>query len=136
MGTRSAIGVYENEKVTAVYCHWDGYISHNGKILNDHYNVEKTKQLVALGDLSSLRPNVVARCPQQHSFDSPERDVCVFYGRDRGETDVRANVVDSADQLFNLYGHCEYFYVIKDNIWYVSEGPGTPWRLLAEEVGR
>ena len=134
MGTRSAIGVYENEKVTAVYCHFDGYISYNGKILNDHYNVEKTKQLVALGDMSSL--GVKINPEGDHTFDHPEKGVCVFYGRDRGETDVRANVVDSANQLFNLYWICEYFYVIKDNIWYVSQGPGKPWKLLAEELAQ
>ncbi len=37
MGTRSAIGIIGNESVRGIYCHWDGYIEHNGQILNRFY---------------------------------------------------------------------------------------------------
>ena len=33
MGTRSRIGVMHGDKVKSVYCHWDGYLEHNGQIL-------------------------------------------------------------------------------------------------------
>ena len=39
MATRSNIGIVnEDDSITAIYCHWDGYPEHNGKILLNHYN--------------------------------------------------------------------------------------------------
>jgi hypothetical protein len=57
MGTRSAIG-YElaDHTVVSVYCHYDGYVDHNGKILVEHYqNRDDVKQLIDGGSMSSLR---------------------------------------------------------------------------------
>ena len=54
MGTRSRIGVMHGDVVKSVYCHWDGYLEHNGQILLEHYDSAKANNLVALGDLSSL----------------------------------------------------------------------------------
>lgn len=57
MGTRSRIG-YElpDHSVVSVYCHWDGYVDHNGRILVEHYqNREDVKELVDGGSMSSLR---------------------------------------------------------------------------------
>ena len=57
MGTRSRIG-YElpNHSVVSVYCHWDGYVEGNGKILVEHYqNRDDVKQLIDGGSMSSLR---------------------------------------------------------------------------------
>jgi hypothetical protein len=40
---------------SGIYCHFDGYIDTVGKRLNDFYNQpEQVKELIALGDLSSL----------------------------------------------------------------------------------
>jgi hypothetical protein len=38
MGTRSRIGVMHGDNVKSVYCHWDGYLEHNGEILLKHYD--------------------------------------------------------------------------------------------------
>ena len=40
MGTSSMIGVYNKEdgSVTATYCHYDGYLSYNGRLLMQSYN--------------------------------------------------------------------------------------------------
>ena len=51
MGTRSHI-IYEEPtgEVLSMYCHYDGYPSHNGRILFDQYNSpEKAKALVEVG---------------------------------------------------------------------------------------
>jgi len=51
MGTRSNI-IYEEPsgEVLSMYCHYDGYPSHNGRILFDQYNsAEKAKALVEIG---------------------------------------------------------------------------------------
>ncbi len=58
MGTRSRIGVMHGSNCKSVYCHWDGYLEHNGKLLLEHYDSSKANHLVALGDLSSLDKNV------------------------------------------------------------------------------
>ena len=64
MGTRSVIAVMHGTNAKAVYCHWDGYLEHNGKILQEHYNSVKANELVSLGDLSCLRPNI----GEKHAF--------------------------------------------------------------------
>ena len=43
----------------SVYCHWDGYPSFNGRVLNEFYNTpEKVADLIDGGNISSLRTNV------------------------------------------------------------------------------
>ena len=57
MGTRSRLG-YElsDHSVVSVYCHWDGYVEHNGKILVEHYqNRDDVQELIDGGSMSSLR---------------------------------------------------------------------------------
>ena len=61
MATRSRIAI-ENEDgtVTSIYCHWDGYVDHNGMILQEHYNERsKVEALIALGDISYLDANTL-----------------------------------------------------------------------------
>lgn len=136
MATRSAIGVMHGDKCKAVYCHWDGYLDHNGRILLEHYDSSKANHLVALGDMSSLRPNVEIPEGKEHSFDEPLEDVTVFYGRDRKESGVEFQVCFSDQEMYDKYEWCEYFYVMKDGTWYVSQGRGTEWKLLADEVAK
>ena len=85
MATRSRIAMeMEDKTVVSIYCHWDGYPSHNGRILIDHYNThEKVKALIALGRLSSLQERLEPSGP--HDFSNPEGGVTVAYHRDRGE---------------------------------------------------
>lgn len=55
MSTNSRIGYLENGQVKNIYCHWDGYTSHNGAILLDHYDtLDKVKALVDRSNVSSL----------------------------------------------------------------------------------
>lgn len=55
MATRSAIAVQSGQTFRAVYCHWDGYPSHQLPILQSKYNSAKAASgLIAPGDLSSL----------------------------------------------------------------------------------
>ena len=136
MGTRSRIGVMHGDNCKSVYCHWDGYLSHNGAILQEHYDSSKANNLVALGDLSSLGNQI----GEAHPFskfgidkDDPDFDKLValtelaedngwttFYGRDRGEKDVDFKVSQSFDEFLELVDHCgaEYFYIMRDGIWY------------------
>lgn len=57
MSTRSRIGIeMPDHSVVSVYCHWDGYPEHNGKILVQNYqNREDVQELIDGGGISSLR---------------------------------------------------------------------------------
>lgn len=129
MGTRSRIGVMHGSNCKSVYCHWDGYLQHNGAILQEYYDSAKANNLVALGDLSSLRPSI----GEKHAFSQfdlpPEEveafqklteDMCTFYGRDRGETGTEFKTdATFEDFLSRVDGCCgEWYYIMKDGVWY------------------
>jgi hypothetical protein len=69
MGTRSTIALeFADGTVEQVYCHWDGYLSNNGRILQAHYmDPFKVKQLLALGGFSSLEGTVEATAEQAYT---------------------------------------------------------------------
>jgi len=150
MGTRSRIGVMHGDKVKSIYCHWDGYLNHNGRILQAHYDSAKANQLVALGNLSSLRADI----GEKHAFSKFDpvtniehrehnEDWCTFYGRDRGEKDVEFQVAHTFDEFL---GQChmsgaEYYYIMKDDVWYcgdthVSTPLSTKLTVLADALER
>ena len=49
MATRSTIAVVNPDNtVTQIYCHWDGYLSHNGRILKESYtDLNAVKELIS-----------------------------------------------------------------------------------------
>jgi hypothetical protein len=116
MGTRSSISIRNADgSYTGIYCHWDGYLSHNGRILQEHYtNEAKIRQLMELGSISSLG----AEIGEQHDFRNPPEGVCTAYGRDRGEQDVGAVTRSTLDGLLNQISQ-EYDYVWEDGAWQV-----------------
>ena len=131
MGTRSRIGVMHGDVCKSVYCHWDGYLSHNGVILQEHYDSAKANQLVALGNLSVLGKNL----GEKHSFDTyhltPEErkqheldngNSCTFYGRDREEEDQAWTVDHTFADFLDRVDGCgaEYYYIMRDDVWYVG----------------
>ena len=117
MATRSSISIRnEDGTYTGIYAHWDGYLSNNGRILEQHYtNEEKIRQLMALGSLSSLRPEIGER----QDFNQPtSKDWCLAYGRDRGEDDVAAITTHTVLDLLRELGQ-EYDYLWFDERWHV-----------------
>lgn len=70
MATRSRIGIeMPDHSVISVYCHWDGYPEHNGKILVEHYlDRDNVQELIDGGGISSLRTR------GSWNLDSPLRD--------------------------------------------------------------
>src|SRR5690554_3636984 len=98
MATRSTITVRtgENER-KEIYCHWDGYPEHNGVLLLEHYNTqEKAEKLIELGNLSSLGEFLEPKS-KTHTFNNPEENVCVAYGRDRGENNTEAIIKTNSE---------------------------------------
>ena len=129
MGTRSRIGVMHGDKVKSVYCHWDGYLEHNGVILQEHYNSAKANELVSLGDLSALRAEIGDQHPfSQFEVDDMDREdfirttenMCTFYGRDRCETGTEYKVAHTFQEFLEQADNCgaEYYYIMKDGVWY------------------
>jgi hypothetical protein len=122
MGTRSRIGVMHGDNCKFVYCHWDGYLDYNGKLLQEHYDSSQANHIVALGDISSLRKNFEIPEGVEHSFEKPQDDITVFYGRDRGEKNVDFRTDDSFAKFLERVEDCgaEYYYIMKDGEWYAG----------------
>ena len=119
MATRSTIAIENLDgTVHQVYCHWDGYISHNGVILQTKYNDRKlVEQLISGGDISVLG-STVSHVPI--SFDEPS--AYTKYYSYRGE-DCPARVYGSFDdyEMNHQYEEFEYLFT-KDNVWSVFNG--------------
>ena len=124
MGTRSAIGYKTPKgKIRAKYSHYDGYPAYTGAILTEHFQeARKIAQMVELGDQSFIAPNVFPT-DKTHSFNTPQEDVIVFYGRDRGETGVDAEEFDTVAEFVDYYegSGCEYFYIYDGRHWIVND---------------
>ena len=121
MSTRSDIIVERADgKFARIYCHSDGYLSHNGMILWGNYDTQaKCEALVGLGDISSLGREIGKKIDfdlseklydlhKKGKIDEAEYDrrreamyaQCRAYGRDRGETGTEAHVFDTLSAAF------------------------------------
>jgi hypothetical protein len=121
MATRSTIAIERADgTISQVYCHWDGYLAHNGEILLKHWsNPEKLEELIALGDLSVLGDEI----GEKHDFDeSSNLKCCTFYGRDRGETDIPVRNFTDFEDYDNNADQEEFNYILRsDGFWEVRE---------------
>jgi hypothetical protein len=152
MSTRSLIcrltrDGFSEPPIEGVYCHWDGYPSNNGRLLLDHYqDEEKLKRLLELGSLSFLQ----AEIGQKHGFGKAldeHPDWCLFYGRDREETEGIGKMTFKGDDESVLEQAkkcgCEYVYLYDHLhyeparwlIWDVYERMlSRGWHLLTPEM--
>ena len=123
MATRSTISVVTKEgKVQQIYCHWDGYLSYNGRILKEFYNtLDKALELVSFGDMSSLREKCIPDPEYSHTFDQPQQDVSVYYGRDRQESNVDAEVYSNIGEYCEKLPREEYDYLFYEGKWYLVD---------------
>ncbi len=127
MATRSTIALeFADGTVQAVYCHWDGYLAHNGKILQEHYmDPFKVRDLVELGAISSLAPSISK--PEGHSFDKSIEGYTVFYARDRGE-DLHVSKFKDYEEYVEKHQYEEYEYILRQvdgkAVWFVSDHDG------------
>ena len=119
MGTRSTIALeYADGTVVQIYCHWDGYLDHNGMILYANYEDPfKVRELLDNGDMSSLDRAV---------------DGCTFY-KERGE-DCPQAMFKSYDEYISEHSYEEYEYILrKDGNWYVKCHE-APYVLLGDAI--
>ena len=123
MATRSRIAIENQDgSVTSIYCHFDGYTEHNGKILDEAYNTaNKLNALIALGDISSLERSI---------------EDTVAYHRDRGE-DLNQTSYDGVEELYTEgfnYGINYIYCFTKSGQWLVSDdGPVMELERAIEE---
>jgi len=105
MATRSTIGIRNSDNsIDMVYCHWDGYFEGVGLTLKENYNSEdKVRELLSLGSISSLGKDI---------------NDTVFYGRDRGESDIELETVISPIEYMDKCQ--EYNYLWNQNQWLCS----------------
>ena len=138
MSTRSTIAVeHVDGTVSQVYCHYDGYVSHNGQILVDHYDTQKKAELlVFLGSMSSLRPKCIPDPAKTHSSINPQDDVTTYYGRDRGEPFVVPSLYPTVDNYKQNLQCEEYDYLFTEGQWEVSNGRGYELVAHALEVAK
>ena len=144
MATRSTIALeFADGSVSQVYCHWDGYLDHNGRILENHYSDPfKLQKLIDEGDLSSLGDEI----GEKHSFDWYNNDVaqyerygksglwCTFYRRDRAEERVDARHFKDFEEYVKKGQREEYDYILrKDGKWYFRSY-GKPYESLQEAL--
>lgn len=137
MSTRSVIAFEQTDgKVTAVYCHWDGYPEGVGRTLLESFvNVEEIARLVSLGSLSSLGARIDPDPDQPHSFNAPQPGVCVFYGRDRGTEGVEPQELASRRQVVGSWFGIDYYYLYSatESRWQYRGRTGE-WKSLASAV--
>lgn len=118
MSTNSIIAKQNKDgSIKAVYCHWDGYLSHNGAILLANYTTEEdVDNLLANGNLSVLAEKCTK--PEGHSYENPVDGYCIYYGRDRGETNQNPkDFVNLSEWNMSNWGQ-EYEYLFKDGEWF------------------
>jgi hypothetical protein len=139
MGTRSTIALeFADGTVEQVYCHWDGYLAHNGQILLKHYsNPFVLRALLDLGDISSLGENIGEEhpfSPHASAADKAAYDLAMeggattFYGRDRGETGVSAKKFKDYEDYVKNHQYEEYDYILRQvdgkAVWFVCDYDG------------
>jgi hypothetical protein len=146
MATRSTIALeYADGTIGQVYCHWDGYLEHNGVLLSKHYsNPFILRDLIDLGDISSLRPTVGTKhafskleVPMDgEAYDKLYGDMTTFYGRDRGESGTMQKTFIDFQDFMVRFQHEEYAYILrKDGNWYVKQHDNE-FELLAPALAK
>jgi len=119
MATRSIIAKLDDKGIQAIYCHNDGYLSNNGKILDLYYTdntdeqdaKDKVNELLAGGDCSSLKDTI---------------EDTIFYHRDKKESYERVkaatlkNETELLEHAFEYYD-AEVVYMFAYGSWYVYD---------------
>lgn len=113
MGTRSRIVLdqtpqHQTSNVVSMYCHYDGYMQYNGKMLLEHYNdIEKVRELL-------MRTNgyasVLKETPQETQEISVHHDDHLMF-----HDSVHCFMKDHEDS------DLEFIYLFRDGHWYVSK---------------
>ena len=135
MATRGTIAVVHGDgTVSQVYCHYDNYLSGTGVTLVEHYDtLERAEYLVSLGDISALGP-LIEPTSDSHTFNHPDVDVTVYYGRDRGEADCEPAHYSSVNNYLDSRSSEEYNYLYQAGAWFYVEERDANFKLVARDL--
>ena len=128
-GTRWLVGIEQpNGKILSTYGHYDGYSEWAGKHLKKYYrNPAVVKQLLKLGSAGISTIGKKIKGSKDHSFEKPEKDVTVFYGRDRGEKGRMTSNWRNRDAVkFDSGEEYAYIYNMKEKKWYYKSRYSNP----------
>ena len=139
MATRSTIALeYADGTIGQVYCHWDGYLDYNGKMLLEYYsNPFILRDLIDLGDVSSLKPTIGTKHDfshfgtdmKQEEYEALYGEMTTFYGRDRGETGTGQKTFKNFADYKENHQYEEYEYILREvngtAVWFVAEHSDT-----------
>lgn len=119
MATRSSIAVVlVDGSVKSIYCHYDGNVGHNGKMLKGHYSTyEQALELVQQGDMSSLDETI---------------EESEFYARDRGEDLVVRTYPNLNFYLLSQDYRQEYDYIFNEGQWFLIDNKNKLVGFLTE----
>lgn len=133
MSTISLIGVAaEDGAVDYIYCNWGGQLWNNGsKLMRFYREPENARELIALGNISSLGQRIGERVPFVAALNNLQtvEEQCIAYHRDRGDVDngprrvrdreafIKAGNKHVAKNCFLLTGHgWEYCTIVRTNL--------------------
>ena len=117
MSTRARVGIVRpNGSVLSIYTHSDGYISHHGPILLEHYGTaQKILALMKMGGCSQL-------------FETLEE--CSFYKRDHKESRAETSTNKNQALYFQSAPQCNaefvYLFLPDTATWLVAEVRRSP----------
>lgn len=118
MGTPAVVGIKNNETFTVIRVHYDGYLSCMGDLLLNHYDENKLRSALGLGNASSLGASLDSLPMNCKDFSLYSR----FLVRDDNENAQynKAITLSSTIQLFTEFKNVKNFYILDSGIWYHS----------------
>ena len=125
--------------VDTIYCHFDGYLSHVGRVLLEHYaDPFKIDHLIDLGNISCLGYTTDSQPPAvlaPDQFPAMDRNYTIAYERDKDEDDQQAITFTDMESFLNYDDASHYTYVKRsDKKWWVRLGRRGPLQLLTQEL--
>ncbi len=137
MATRSTIWIEkEDGTFKGIFCNWDGYVSYNGKILDEHYtDTNKIEELISGGSLSVLDKNLNPKKGITHDNTSRQEGVCLYHHRDFDKHNLEIYTAASIDEIRESFQE-EYNYIFKNNKWYYFEDDKKTLKNLKNELAK
>lgn len=134
MATTSGIGIVEDNGIECIYCHYDGYISHNGRILLKYYSDKNIiKALMSLGDIASLGIIPIIE-PNKHFSEKLEGTLLskrcrplLTFGK------KTTKLLEDKLAFSQHFAESSYLYLWEDGQWYVSQNGGK-WEDLDRAI--
>lgn len=125
MSTNSGIALRQGDTYLTIYCHWDGHPKTMLPILRENYNsFDLANKLISHGDASSIDKKLEPTPGVAHTFMMPEKDVCVFYHRDRGDDWFSCQPTCYIKKELFKQPAFEYVYIFEDEEWHTYKRNG------------